>query len=144
MLRDEGSGGGGGGAEPDDEEIEAQPPDDPVRRVSEEESTLLPPTDWDESEGAGGGSVEATVAHPGFLKPGVPSLAGGRTTGVAILVLASTMDLGILTPAALAALLSSFSSLFLSFSCLSSATFASAPVKPTPLAFAAMSFIRAL
>ena len=141
MLRDAGSGGGGGGAEPDDEEIEAQPPDDPVRRVSEEEPTLLPPTDWD---GAGGGSVVDTVAHPGFLKPGVPSLAGGRTTGVAILVLASTMDLGILTPAALAALLSSFSSLLLSFSCLSSATFASAPVKPTPLAFAAMSFIRAL
>jgi hypothetical protein len=87
--------------------------------------------------------VDNTVDHPDFLNPdGFVSPSPDGTTIAAALTEAT--GLTILTPAALAALLNSFSSLFFSFSFLSSAAFISAPTKPTPFAFAAISFIRAL
>jgi hypothetical protein len=133
------AGGCGCGAELEvDEDIEDQPPDVPARRVSDDDAQppLLLLAD---REAADGGLVDETVAHPDFLNAeglGFPSSVA--TTGVRP---AEATGLAILTPAAFAALLNSFSSLLLSFSFLSSAALASAA---PPFAFAAISFIRAL
>lgn len=91
--------------------------------------------------------MEDTVVHPDFWNPKDLESAlmeGVGSTGGAILVLATAVGLGILTPAAFATFRNSFSSLLLSFSFLSSAALASTPDKLIPLAFAAISFIRAL
>ena len=136
ILRDVGCAGGGGcGAELGIEE------DTPEGRVSDDDPTdAQPPLLLLAGRGAAdGGLVDETVAHPDFLNAeglGSPSLVA--TTGVRPV---EATGLAILTPAAFAALLNSFSSLFLSFSFLSSAALASAA---PPFAFVAISFIRAL
>lgn len=119
--------------------IEAQPVDDPAL-VLEEPTDAHPPLLGAECGGGGGvGFTDETVAQPDFLNPegfeSTPSAGRVPTRGV------TAIGLAILTPAAFAALRSSFSSRFLSFSFLSSASLSEAF---KPFAFAAMSFILAL
>lgn len=85
----------------------------------------------------GGAGTEDTVAHPDFLNPD-----GFASSPVEVPAVTSAVAAGltILTPAAFAALLSSFSSLLRSFSLRSSASDGPA----NPFALVVMSFIRAL
>lgn len=120
--------------------------DDPTEA---QPALLVAGREADVGGGAVGVSADETVAQPDFLNPeGFASISlddAAAITGVTLEV----TGLDILTPAAFAALLNSFSSLFLSFSFLScsflsASSLAPAPTIPIPLAFAAISFMRAL
>lgn len=153
VLRDAGAGGGGAEFEVD-EEMKAWLLDGLVEYVVDDPTEAQPALlvaglEADVGGGAVGVSADETVAQPDFLNPegfASPSLDDAAAiTGVTLEV----TGLAILTPAAFAALLNSFSSLLLSFSFLScsflsASSLAPAPTIPIPLALAGISFMRAL